>query len=72
MLVSEMLWEVVLLTCFKVMPAPHRDLAAVKFALVLQSCLLRLLPCSLTSVAPAEVIKLPERVCGEHKVPNGQ
>lgn len=61
---------VVYLTCFKVVPALHRDLAAIEFALVFQPCLLGLLSRRLPSVAPTEVVKLPERICREHKIPH--
>lgn len=55
--------QVVRLTCFEIVPSPHSNFAAVEFAFVFQSCLLRLLTSRLTSVAPAEVVKFPERVC---------
>lgn len=59
-------------TLLKVVPSPHSDLAAVKFTLVLQACLLCLLASRLTSITPAEVIKFPERVRWEYKIPDGQ
>lgn len=62
----------VYLTCFKVSPPAHCDLATVKFTLVLQSCLLRRFPSRLSSIAPTEVVKLPEGVRRQDKVPNGQ
>ena len=60
------------LTSFKVVPSPHRDLAAVKFSLVFQARLLGLFARRLARVAPAEVIKLPVRVRREHEIPNGE
>jgi hypothetical protein len=70
MLVTESSEEVVYLTCFEVVPSPHSDLAAVELALILQTGLLRLLTSRLTCVTPAEVVKLPEGVSWEDKVPD--
>jgi hypothetical protein len=62
--------EVVHLTCFKVVPSPHRNFTAVEFALIFEPSLLRLLASRLARVAPTEVIKLPEGVRRKDEIPD--
>ena len=64
--------KIVCLTRFKVVPSSHRDLAAVKLALILETRLLRGLARGLSCVAPTEVVKLPKRVRGKHEIPDGE
>ncbi len=52
------------------MPSPHGNLTAVELALVLQACFLGLLSRRLASVAPAEIVKFPEGIGRENKVPH--
>lgn len=53
-------------------PSLHGDLAAIEFSLVLEAGLLRLLSRRLSGITPREVVKLPEGVRGQDKVPNRQ
>lgn len=46
------------------------NLTTVELALIFKPGLLRLLASRLPSVAPAEVVKLPESVRWQHKIPN--
>lgn len=58
------------LVTLKLGPSFHRNLAAVEFTLILDSSLLHLLVRGLSSITPREIVKLPERVGGQDKVPN--
>ena len=59
---------------FKVDPAPHGDLAGVKFAIPAMPGLVSTfrLSSSLPRVTPREIVKVPERVHRQHEVPNGK
>lgn len=56
----------------KLGPALHSNLAAIKLALVFVASFPGLPVRRLSGVAPGEIVKLPERVGWEHKVPDGQ
>lgn len=56
----------------KLIPSLHRDLGAVKLALVFNTRLLGLFTSSLAGIAPREVIEFPEGVGREDEVPDGE
>lgn len=53
-------------------PSLHRNLAAVKLSLALVMAALALVAICLTGFTPREVIKLPESIGWEDKVPDGE
>lgn len=53
----------------KLGPPLHGNLAAIEFTFVLDTSLLCLFSCSLSSLTPREVIKLPECIGREDEIP---
>lgn len=60
------------LVAFEFGPSLHGNLAAVKLTLILEACLFRLFTSCLSSLAPWEVIKFPESISRQDKVPDWQ
>ncbi|KAK5624671.1 hypothetical protein RRF57_000387 [Xylaria bambusicola] len=54
----------------KLGPSSHLNFAAVKLAFILNTSLLSLFTCSLSSIAPGEIVKFPESVSRKDEVPN--
>jgi hypothetical protein len=58
------------LVSLKLSPSLHRDLAAVKFSLALSVAAALLITIRFTGFTPRKVVKLPEGIDRENKVPN--
>lgn len=57
-------------TFLKIAPSLHGDLAAIELSFVLNASPFDLLSCSLSGVAPAEIVKLPVCVDRKNEIPN--
>lgn len=60
------------LISLKLGPSLHRNLAAVKFSLALTVAAALLIAIRFASFTPREVVKLPEGIDWENKIPNGE